>query len=841
MSDIGKSILDELYPPPPPAYMTSPIAFAEEVYGLPTAERSPVWQRARHIEIMEEAILRTIKKDSGRLCIAVSVRHGKALDVDTPIATPHGWTRMGDLRPGDIVYDEHGDECRVVHAFEPYDTDDVWEITFDDGTTLVADGEHEWRAFTPADTRKLRAAAKKEGTRLAMWPWAWHEDATALKTAELEPKFRIPTVAGGIQGRPTELPVDPYLLGLWLGDGSSRGNNISCHEDVAAWIFGAVERAGFEASYYRDGVRVAPTGKGNTSPFGQALRDLGVWGNKHVPPAYLRASREQRLALLAGLMDSDGEISHSSDTTGKVCFTNTNPNLAEGAMELFASLGAKPSINSRPARYNGRETGTTAYRVRCSPPFNPFKLPQKAVVWSNTKLPLRRTARSIRSIDRVQGRRVRCIAVDSPSNLYLAGKGMVPTHNSMFGSRIVPAWYLGTNPNKRWMLAGHEADFSSRHGRATRDLLTEGGPKLFGVRVDPGSQAANRWDIEGHEGGMLTLGVGGSPIGRGGDVVSVDDPYRNYDDAMNPRVRKNVLEWWTGTMVSRIEPGGSVIIIMARWHRDDLIGVVTREAPDEWEVLEIPAMCTDPDADPLGRALGEAAWPERYPVPAILKARDDMSLSVGQGVFDAQFQQDPHAAEGGVFDPDSWAYYDELPPVERWCRGWDLAASDGKGDWTVGVLLGKVKESQRWVVADVRRERLGPDKMHALLLRTAHDDRERYGQVTIDIPQDPAQAGKDQAQQLVAMLAGFSVQKTPTTAAKTVKASGAASQQRAGNLWLPASQRALTAGGGQGAVKWVGPLVSETEQFPDGSFDDQVDALSSAFNRVAKPGSRLIL
>lgn len=413
---------------------------------------------------------------------------------------------------------------------------------------------------------------------------------------------------------------------------------------------------------------------------------------------------------------------------------------------------------------------------------------------------------------------------------------------SMFGSRIVPAWYLGTRPDDRVMLAGHEADFASRHGRATRDYLTEWGHSLYGVKVSDASKAANRWDIAGHEGGMLTLGVGGSPIGRGGNLVIVDDPYRNFADAMNPRVRKEVLSWWSGTMVSRIEPGGSVIIIMARWHTDDLIGVLTRESPDMWEVVNMPALCTDPDTDPLSRALGEPLWPERYGKEDIEIAKQGMVAEFGEAAFEAQFQQDPKAADGDIFDPDAWTYYTEPPKCDKVVRGWDLAASKGKGDWTVGVLLGRIIGTEKFAVLDVIRRRLAPDEVRDTVLKTAVQDKARYGPVLIDIPQDPAQAGKDQAQQYVRMLNGFNVYTTPTTNAKVVKASGVAAQQRVGSIMLPEDTRALISGGKRGeTVSWVGPFIYELEQFDNGDHDDQVDGLSSAYNRAVGSGSRLLV
>jgi hypothetical protein len=224
---------------------------------------------------------------------------------------------------------------------------------------------------------------------------------------------------------------------------------------------------------------------------------------------------------------------------------------------------------------------------------------------------------------------------------------------------------------------------------------------MFGVSVSPRSEAANRWDLHQREGGMLTLGVGGSPIGRGGDLVIVDDPYKNYADAMNPRVRKKVLEWWTGTMVSRVEPGGSVIIIMARWHHDDLIGVLSRAQPDEWEVLTMPALCTDPDTDPLGRKMGEALWEARYPVHVLEKRHAEVSITEGEVVWESQFQQNPKASNGGFFKDEAWGYYKELPQDEAVLPGLGPRRLEEQGRLDRGAPHGRRR--QREVVHHRRR------------------------------------------------------------------------------------------------------------------------------------------
>lgn len=391
-------------------------------------------------------------------------------------------------------------------------------------------------------------------------------------------------------------------------------------------------------------------------------------------------------------------------------------------------------------------------------------------------------------------------------------------------SRWLAAWYLCRFPDRRIILAAHSADFAAAHGRFVREVVTEHGPAVFGVNVSRSSAAANRWDMaKPNVGGMLTLGVGGSPIGRGADLMIVDDPFKNFEDAMSPKIRQKTHEWWTGTMASRLEPGGAVVVICARWHEDDLSGFLLREDGDHWVELRLPAICDDPESDPLGRQLGDPLWPEKWPLEALEERHRDVSLTLGEHIWLAQYQQTPKALDGGMFPEDRWVLIDELPcPVNeiRWVRGWDLAASHGTGDFTAGVLLGLMPDG-RLVIRDVVRGQWAADDVREQMKACAATDPEG---TVIELPQDPGQAGKDQAQQLVRILAGYPVLVRPVSGSKEIRASGLSAQQRARNVCL------LTDPGG-----WEGTFVSELRGFPRGVHDDQVDAAATAMVGIVDP------
>jgi predicted phage terminase large subunit-like protein len=414
-------------------------------------------------------------------------------------------------------------------------------------------------------------------------------------------------------------------------------------------------------------------------------------------------------------------------------------------------------------------------------------------------------------------------------------------------SRALPAWYLGMNPTKEVILAGHEATFATEHGGAARDLLNEWGPSVFGVTVNPTSRSRKRWSILDHKGGMLSIGVNQSPIGRGGDLVVVDDPLKSLADAMNDEVRRKINEvWWQGVMESRIAPGGTVIIVCSRWHEDDLSGYLKTNFPADWKELHIEAIATKAGAerDPLGRQPGDPYWPQRWPKRK-MEQRRERSGGEASIVWNAQYQGTPLPSTGTLFDIGRLRYVARPDSLTiDWCRAWDLAASeDTTADYTVGVLIGRYRDSGRWIIADVVRGQWHPSKVRAELDTTAELDGRH---VEIELPQDPGQAGKDQGQQLVARLSGFFARAIPQSGSKVTRALGLSAQVGAGNVDVlccpPDEMRRIVAGlevpARDASEKvnppWLDALVAEFRLFDRGTHDDQVDAASSGFNRLAR-------
>jgi replicative DNA helicase len=388
---------------------------------------------------------------------------GKALALDTPIPTPDAWTTMADITLGSEVFDEHGRPCRVTYVSPIFTDHDCYEVTFDDGSKLVADAEHQWFAYDFPAWKSHRALTD----RLAKGPCAHPtlaRDQSARKrhprvvtTQQMHdegvrpprderPNWYLP-LAAPIECPDADLPVDPYVLGCWLGDGSTSSALMWLGEEDAPHFLAEFTAAGYplvprpnKGPLCHAVSPVAGTGRwqgyrGPLRVLARELQEVGLLGGaeKHIPPEYLRSSVKQRVALLQGLLDTVGTV---DKVTGTVTLSLANWHLLDQARELVCSLGHKPGrvrekkIPLPDGRY------AVAWLFAWTPLDPVFRLSRKAELLASKRSGRRNgkyTRRAVTEIRRVDSVRTRCIAVDSPNHLYLAGESMIPTHNTSMG------------------------------------------------------------------------------------------------------------------------------------------------------------------------------------------------------------------------------------------------------------------------------------------------------------------------------------------------------------------------------------------------------------------------
>ncbi len=377
---------------------------------------------------------------------------------------------------------------------------------------------------------------------------------------------------------------------------------------------------------------------------------------------------------------------------------------------------------------------------------------------------------------------------------------------STYASLVFPPWWLARHPHSSVIATSHTASLARHFGRGVRTLVETHAARL-GYGLDPGSRAAHRFaTTAGSE--YYATGVRGPITGRRADLILIDDPVKSQAEADSPAARDQLWNWFRSDLVTRLKPGGRIVLIMTRWHPDDLGGRIA-EGSDPWRVLRLPALAEP--GDPLGREPGAALWPDWEDEAALARKR----ALLGERSFAALFQQAPRPRLGRLFHPAKILVQDELPTTGA-VRAWDLAATaEARGrdpDFTVGLKLGR-DWAGGYVVLDVVRFRGGPHEVEQAIAATAAADGPH---VAIGLPQDPGQAGRAQIRYLTGRLAGHRVVSSPETGAKETRAMPVASQVNAGNVSL---RRA----------PWNRAFLEELQDFPDGTKDDQVDALSRAF------------
>jgi predicted phage terminase large subunit-like protein len=395
---------------------------------------------------------------------------------------------------------------------------------------------------------------------------------------------------------------------------------------------------------------------------------------------------------------------------------------------------------------------------------------------------------------------------------------MPPRHGkSTLVSQFFPAWHLGAFPRKRVMLASYAGDFAAGWGKKVRDVIDEFGREAFGISLRKSSAAAHRWEIEGYGGGMTTAGAGGALTGKGADLLIIDDPVKNAEQAASAVWREKTWDWFQSTAYTRLEPGASVVLVQTRWHGDDLAGRLLHEAKfggEQWTTLSLPAIAED--HDPLGRSLGEALWPERYPLTRLL----EIQRTLGAFWWSALYQQRPSPATGGVFQREWFRYWSQQGDVYslsdssvRRDACWrfatvDLAVSEReRADYTVACMW-DVTPAGDLLLLDRIRERLSAPRLVAMIHRLSAKWRPDY----LAIEKTGFQLAI--VQQL--RRDGAAVKPLVARGDKTSRAHAAAVRFEGGQVYFPAG------------ASWLGELEAELLGFPNDPHDDQVDAVSYA-------------
>ena len=443
-------------------------------------------------------------------------------------------------------------------------------------------------------------------------------------------------------------------------------------------------------------------------------------------------------------------------------------------------------------------------------------------------------------------------------------------------SRQFPAWLLGLMPDTRIILTSYNGDRANANSRGARDLVMEARyAAVFGekssvdapVDLSADSRAVTAWDLANpHRGGVVAAGGGGGITGTGAHLMVVDDPLRGREEAESRAQRDKVWDWWTSTAYTRLEDGGAVVVIMTRWHPDDLAGrLLTQMASDpmadQWQVVNLPAIWSPPSPqpspltpsanapgalrggegdgwagffrdmllngvwvqkeDPLGRKPGEALWPEKYSEEDLLR----IQTNVGAHDWISLYQQSPIQREGAMFKPEWVDVVDRIPgKVIARVRYWDKAGTEGGGDYSAGVLMAMTND-KHFYIEHVKREQLSFYVRNQTMAKMIDADGEREGPVVKTYQEvEPGAAGKEAAANTVKEMQGRGIIADPVgNKSKDVRAMALSTACEAGLVHLVRAE-------------WNQKFMEELMMFPKGVHDDQVDAAAGAYNKLARGG-----
>ena len=394
------------------------------------------------------------------------------------------------------------------------------------------------------------------------------------------------------------------------------------------------------------------------------------------------------------------------------------------------------------------------------------------------------------------------------------------TMKSMSVGVFWPAWEWGPSgmPSLRFIGASHEENLAIRDNVKLRRLVQSTWYQERWPLAMMGDQNAKTYFENEHTGWSQACPVR-SMTGRRGDRVKWDDPH-SVEDSHSDAALEEANRVFRETLPTRLNSpkDSAIIVVMQRLSEKDVSGFILDQELG-YEHLCLPMEYEGPRkatsigfVDPRTEE-GELLFPERFPREVVERDKKIM----GPYAVAGQFQQRPAPPTGGEFQPDMITVVDAVPAgMVQWCRGWDLAATEGAGDYTAGPKLGRLADG-RFIVADVKREQYGTAKRDALIKATASADG--MGIVKQSLPQDPGQAGKGQVAALTAMLAGHLVHSSLESGDKVVRARPFASQVNAGNVLMV-------------RAPWNKAFTDELQLFPTGKYDDQVDGASRAFNAL---------
>lgn len=390
-------------------------------------------------------------------------------------------------------------------------------------------------------------------------------------------------------------------------------------------------------------------------------------------------------------------------------------------------------------------------------------------------------------------------------------------------SKKAPAWYLGNHPHEEIILTSYAADLAYDFSRIARETLRNRREIFPIVNVDRNSSSVAHWTLDGYDGGLVAAGVGGPITGRGAKIAIIDDPFKNWEEAQSTTIRETVWNWYLTTLRTRLAPKGGIILVLTRWHEDDLAGRLINkqdtEDGEEWTVINMPAISESLD-DPLGRPIGTAHLSERYPDKEILALRKALGLYK----FNALYQGRPRPEEGNYFKK-QWfprLCLHEFPKDVFVYAAGDFAIDEKtQNDWNTLAAVGVTSLNEPFVLD---MDRFKGDS--GVIVDHILDFQEKHNPINFGFEDGQIRKAiwpivQDQMKKRNVFVNPLFLVPIKD---KMARARALQARARNGNIIYPK----------EGSTPWIDELVEEMLNFPNGKWDDQVDALAWVFIMLTK-------
>lgn len=743
-----------------------------------------------------------------QLIFCVPPRHGKAVYNQQVILTPSGWRTHGDIQPGDYVFGPDGKPTRVVGVSQ--EVAEVVPVHLSNGDVIEVHPNHDWKVYDRIH-KCWRVMETHEIKARRLWYGERGQRGCHFT-------FKIPD-AEAVQFPAKALPMHPYALGAWLGNGCQKNPLISADAGDAI-VADTIAGFGYSISrrYTQPETGVLYTRFGQVDGYSRMqdeLRTLGVIDNKHIPEVYLRSSLEQRLELLAGLIDTDGHVERK---TGRVRYSTTNEAIRDGVYDLATGMGMRPYITeAEPAvSSSGIHGRLTVYQVCFMPNMViPTRVPRKAI----KRLAPRRLI-SITDIGDITFKRARSICVEREDGLYLVGKTCVVTKNTELATKRFTAWLSGRHPEWNIAVGTYADSLAEDIGADVRNIMaTSQHRQVFpGHTLQKGGTSKSNM-LTMRNGRLVFVGRGTGLTGKGANVLLIDDLYKDHEEARSQAIRDQAWNWFTKVAMTRRMGRKLVVITMTRWHSDDIIGRLTDPENEHynaieaanWKIIRLPAIAEDDD--PLGRAPGEPLWPSAF---------DEKFLASQQRMdpmgFAALYQQTPTVADGTLFRRETIQRYDpatDLPPNLRYYATSDHALGTKQRNDPSCFLKGGVDPQGNLWLTDIFWQRVPSDKAVEMMLEMGAGDDPAFrpllwwaerGHISKSI-------GPFLKKRMLETDRLLNIQEVTPVGDKEQRAQSIAARVALGKVFIP-----------KGAI-WD-KAVEEMMGFPNGLHDDFVDALA---------------